>query len=279
MKPYLLELALYGVSIIVGAIVFFLGKSKDRKINFLISLLTTVILFFITSHYFIRWEYLDRIIKNQEYIENLKADDESVNIAVDLSKSKRGFSNDNNNFFERIFSERKTEFREFLNELSEEQIVYNQKDFPQFERDVIKIFDELQTNQVVLATSRVDTKHWWKKEKFGDQYLLSNKNCVLQKQVIIKRIWIFDNEAELFQNKQNLEYQKEIGIETYYVFNSQIRDIVEKKRDIIVIGDIYAGELILNDRDMSKVIFYSNYNIVKEIKKNWDDLRKKAKKY
>lgn len=279
MKPYQLELTLYGVSVIVGVIVFFLGKSDDRKINFLIGLLTTVILFFITSHYFIRWEHLDRIIKNQEYIENLKADDESVNIAVDLSKSKREFSNDNNNFFERIFSERKTEFREFLNELSEEKIVYNQKDFPQFEKDVIKIFDELQTNQVVLATSRVDTDQWWKKESFGNEYLLANKTCIEKKQAVIKRIWIFDNEEELNKNKENLKIQKEMGIETYYVFNSQIRDIVEKKRDIIVIGDIYAGELILNDRDMSKVIFYSNGNVVRDIKNNWDDLRKKAKEF
>lgn len=281
MKPFYLEILGYAIALLIGLITFWLGKKNtpDRKVNLLIGLLTTVIGFFIVSQWFIRFVHLDKIVENQEYIENLKADDESVNIALDLSKSKGKYADENNGFFERILRERRTNFREFLNELSDEQIVYNQKDFPVFEKDVIKVFEELESNQVVLATSRVNVADWWKKENFGKAYFSANQECVKNKQVLIKRIWIFDDETEFKNNEGEMKRQKEIGIETLYVFNSQIRDIVEKKRDLIVIGSKYAGELILNDRDMSKVIFHSNRDIVRDLKENWDELRKKAKVY
>lgn len=273
------EFILYGISILAGFLVYRLSKSADKKIDLTIGLIIMLIGFFITSFVSMRFFQLKRILENQNFIEVLKNDNEALKIASDLSESKGLINQENNNFFNSVLNEQKADFGQFLDDFKNKKLVYYKQDFPQFEKDVVKIFSEGEMNQIILATSRVDYNQWWKKESFGDEYTKANFDCIKNKKTVIKRIWIFDNEEEKQQKLETLKAQKNAGIETYYVFNNDIKDIIERKRDIIVVGDKYAGELILNERDMSKVIFYFDNLKIKEIKKDWDELSKKAKRF
>lgn len=273
------ELIIYAVTIITSALLYFIAKTGNRKLDFSISLLVLIIGFFIGSYASIRFVYLKQIVENQKFIEDLKKDNEALSIALDLSESKQSMILSYNPFFGYVLNDRKATFQSFLEDFKSKQIVYNKSDFPHFEKDVIKIFTECDNNQVILATSRVDYNQWWKKEDFGEQYTKANFDCIKHKKVTIKRIWIFDDEREKNEHLSTLESQKKAGIETYYVFNKDIKDIVERKRDVIVVGDKYAGELILNERDMSKVVFYFDNKKIEDIKKDWIELSNKSKRF
>lgn len=273
------EILGYISAIILGIIAYRLSKSSDKKIDLAVGLTVTVLCFFITSYCMIRFVQLKKLTDNQEFIENLKTDNEALRIAEDLTNTKKMIAEDNNTFFNAILSERKSDFKEFLDNLSNEELIYNQSDFLQFEKDVIKIFTKIDNNQIILATSRVDYNQWWKKESFGIEYTRANEECIKSKNAIIKRIFIFDDESEKQKNIEILREQQEIGIEIYYVFNDEIREIIKKKRDIIVVGDKFAGELILNERDMSQVKFYLDKKKINQTKQDWQELYSKSKKF
>lgn len=84
----IVEIGSYVVSILVGYLAFRYTKADDKKIDLAIGLMVTVLCFFITSFVSMRFFHLETIKNNQEFIEKLQADNESVRIAEDLTNAK-----------------------------------------------------------------------------------------------------------------------------------------------------------------------------------------------
>ena len=128
-------------------------------------------------------------------------------------------------------------------------------------------------NRNIWVTSYIDPDIWWQTsagEKYED---MTSKSSNL---VDFERIFIVDNEEEFQRPLPVMKRQAEMGVKVRSVMGKELD--VGLQRDILVIDDIVAAEIVLSQgRQFGEAVFFFSQALVEDFAEKFRQIRVLAK--
>jgi hypothetical protein len=141
------------------------------------------------------------------------------------------------------------------------------------QKEAVLRFSELVISNAqssIDATSYVDPAKWWTSAD-GDLYLTKNAEAIQQRQVRIRRIFVYKTDEERETVERLALNQKRLGVDVYIADINKLPTALRK--DIIIMDNKLAGTLAISpDRDFTTALVTRNPQDIKETIGEWNDL-------
>jgi len=279
-----IEIYGYSISFLITIIVAITTKVRNSKIDWGTTFSWFLIGILVTSH-FNQKEILEKNTEIFSFYSDFRESPNIIKTARQSIEADEKIKLSKIPVFESFFKYKSERFSKNMSTLKNEYIKYDTDDLTELGemyKDVINIFENVESNGKIRATSYVDQAEWWT-TKFGNKYKEANK-LAINRGVEIERIWIFNSKKSFDSTISDMKQQRDsLGVKVYYVFESEIENLEEDNIDILLIKDknnntsIY-GELELSTRrKMTSAKFGFDIARKKELEDYWNSLINIAK--
>ena len=124
-----------------------------------------------------------------------------------------------------------------------------------------------------LATSYVHNDQWWNTTQ-GKEYQVGNCEAVARG-VEVRRVFILESDSDPGLGDL-IEAQVECGIEIRSVLRSTLRRAGVEVRDVVVVDEDWAGELVLGQDGLQHALYYWDSDEIGRTERRFDDIWRSA---